>query len=213
MHDYFHVYKGILLRIDTFKFIEKRHIKFKETYLKLKMKHDNTLEILNNHHTYIRTNYSFELNNFARVNKILNINLFNAYPKIKKDMERYEQLKQRERDIFKKLNLYLGSNHLIIEEMRNVITNADKILSQLLKENIEPSDFIKKQMLIDNSREQLCKKLYEKWLRTNKGNNQYEFIKSFDNETYKNTRRSSWLLNKFLSYVENVQYLEKKNIK
>ena len=128
-------------------------------------------------------------------------------------MERYEQLKQRERDIFKKLNLYLGSNHLIIEEMRNVITNADKILSQLLKENIEPSDFIKKQMLIDNSREQLCKKLYEKWLRTNKGNNQYEFIKSFDNETYKNTRRSSWLLNKFLSYVENVQYLEKKNIK
>ena len=128
-------------------------------------------------------------------------------------MERYEQLKQYEHDIFKKLNLYLGSNHLIIEEMRNVITNADKILSQLLKENIEPSDFIKKQMLIDNSREQLCKKLYEKWLRTNKGNNQYEFIKSFDNETYKNTRRSSWLLNKFLSYVENVQYLEKKNIK
>ena len=116
-------------------------------------------------------------------------------------------------DIFKKLNLYLGSNHLIIEEMRNVITNADKILSQLLKENIEQSDFVKKQMLIDNSREQLCKKLYEKWLRTNKGNNQYEFIKSFDNETYKNTRRSSWLLNKFLSYVENVQYLEKKNIK
>ena len=128
-------------------------------------------------------------------------------------MERYEQLKQHERDIFKKLNLYLGSNHLIIEEMRNVITNADKILSQLLKENIEQSDFVKKQILIDNSREQLCKKLYEKWLRTNKGNNQYEFIKSFDNETYKNTRRSSWLLNKFLSYVENVQYLEKKNIK
>ena len=68
-------------------------------------------------------------------------------------------------------------------------------------------------MLIDNSREQLCKNLYEKWLRTNKGNNQYEFIKSFDNETYKNTRRSAWLLNKFLSYVENMQYLEKKNIK
>ena len=210
MQDYFHVYKGILLRIDTFKFIEKRHIKFKETYLKLKIKYDNILEILNKHHTYIRTNYSFELNNFDRVNKILNINLFNAYPKIKKDMERYEQLKQHERDIFNKLNLYLGSNHLLIEEMRNVITNADKILSQLLKENIEPSDFIKKQMLIDNSREQLCKKLYEKWLRTNKGNNQYEFIKSFDNETYKNTRRSSWLLNKFLSYVENVQYLEKR---
>ena len=210
MQDYFHVYKGILLRIDTFKFIEKRHIKFKDTYLKLKIKHDNILEILNKHHTYIRTNYSFELNNFDRVNKILNINLFNAYPKIKKDMERYEQLKQHERDIFNKLNLYLGSNHLLIEEMRNVITNADKILSQLLKENIEPSDFIKKQMLIDNSREQLCKKLYEKWLRTNKGNNQYEFIKTFDNETYKNTRRSAWLLNEFLSYVENVQYLEKR---
>ena len=37
-----------------------------------------------------------------------------------------------------------------------------------------------------------------------------EFIKTFDNETYKNTRRSAWLLNEFLSYVENVQYLEKR---
>ncbi len=202
-------YREEIKKIMSIKFDKPKYVKFQNTYNKLHIKIILAREKVEKFYKDEVIKYTFE-RNLAQYKNIIDFDIINLCPKIKKIMDEYNRLNLIISNKIFKLDRYVSSNVILINEMYNIYQEMNHKIEVPKIKTEEEIELEKKEEQSKKDQIKLFELLEKKLLNAKKLDgglgykNQYEFFKTFREIEYEpKNRRNQSLLGGFINYLKN----------